>query len=427
MRLHVRLGDEVDAVLVADVVPESVVRIVARAYRVDVVPLHQLRVAQHLGARHGAPVLGTRLVPVHTLELDRLAVHVEHLAHDLLLLEADALRADVVATLQHKRIEIRFLRAPKIGILYLEIQSCCCTLVVSHAITSTHLLELCVVQRRTYTLRVAVGFHLHVHGCALVPLAELLRDDEICDAGLRTRPERHVAEESGEAQHVLVLHVAAIAPAEHLHGDLVLAVLQERRDVELARQLGVLGVSDFLAVDPGIECRARALEAEDRLATFPRVRQVELAFVGHDGVVVGTSRLLVEDLRPRELVRIAVGDVVRHPVAAHLHAAGDVDRLPLRHVVRRALEHKRTALRIAAPVELPRPVQRHLPRRLELQRIGERSILVRQRHRIRCRRHPVERADFDVLPVAHDGCTTVRLFRSGREPEGQANGNGKKE
>ena len=290
-----------------------------------------------------------------------------------------------------------------------------------------HLLELCVIERRAHLLRVAVGFHLHVHGCALVPLAELLRDDEVRDTGLRTRPERHVTEEAGETQHVLVLHVATVAPAEHLHGDFILAVLQERRDVELARQLGVLGVSDFLAVDPGIERGARALEAEDCLAPLPAIWQTELALVGHHRVVVGTSRLLVEDLRPRELVRIAVGDVVRHPVAAHFHATGNVDRLPLRHVERGFLECKRTALRISAPMELPHPVQRHLPRRLEFQRIRERGFLVRQRHRIRRRRHPVERVDFDVLPVAHFGCAASSLFRGGRKPEGHGSRNGKED
>ena len=60
-----------------------------------------------------ASVLGIRLVAVHALHLDRHAVHEERVADDLLLLEADLPRADVIALLHDERVEIGILGAPE--------------------------------------------------------------------------------------------------------------------------------------------------------------------------------------------------------------------------------------------------------------------------------------------------------------------------
>ena len=115
MPLDVRLGYHVDSVPVAEVVPEAVVGIVARADGVDVVLLEERDVLQHVVKRHGAPVLWIRLVAVHALHLDRHAVHEERVADDFLLLEPDLLRTDVAALLHDERVEVGIFGRPKPG------------------------------------------------------------------------------------------------------------------------------------------------------------------------------------------------------------------------------------------------------------------------------------------------------------------------
>ena len=74
MALLVGLGSHVDAVLVAQVVPDGVIRIVACADGIDVQTLHDLYVLNHaLAAHHIAPI-GVKLMAVCTLDENGLAV-----------------------------------------------------------------------------------------------------------------------------------------------------------------------------------------------------------------------------------------------------------------------------------------------------------------------------------------------------------------
>ena len=78
MALHISFGYEVDSVLIAELVPAVVVRIMAGAYCVDVELLHQLDILYHPGLAHGIAPVRVELVAVGTLEEYWLAVD-EHL------------------------------------------------------------------------------------------------------------------------------------------------------------------------------------------------------------------------------------------------------------------------------------------------------------------------------------------------------------
>ncbi len=114
--LDVRLGYHVDSIPVAEVVPETVVGIVAGADGVDIVLLEERDVLQHVVHGDGAAVLGIRLVAVHALHLDRHPVHEESVADYSLLLEPDLLRADVAALLHDERVEIGVFCAPEMSV-----------------------------------------------------------------------------------------------------------------------------------------------------------------------------------------------------------------------------------------------------------------------------------------------------------------------
>ena len=73
----------VEAVLVAELVPAGVVRVVAVAHAVEVVPLEQQDVPDHGGLVHGLARHGVVLVPVHPAQNDGRAVHQERPVLDL--------------------------------------------------------------------------------------------------------------------------------------------------------------------------------------------------------------------------------------------------------------------------------------------------------------------------------------------------------
>ena len=111
--LDVRLGDHVDAVAVAEIIPEMVVRIMRRAHRVDVVALEERHVLHHVVERDRAATLDAALVTVHAVQLHGLAVHGEDVTDDLLLLEAYALHANVVPLLDYESVEIGVFGGPE--------------------------------------------------------------------------------------------------------------------------------------------------------------------------------------------------------------------------------------------------------------------------------------------------------------------------
>ena len=74
MALLIGLGKDIQTVLVTQVIPLRVVRIVAGAHSVDVHALHLLDVGNHALTRHDIATIGIHLVAVGTLDVDGLAV-----------------------------------------------------------------------------------------------------------------------------------------------------------------------------------------------------------------------------------------------------------------------------------------------------------------------------------------------------------------
>ena len=410
--LDVRLGDHVDAVAVAEVIPAVVVRVVRGAHGVDVEALEERDVLEHVVHRDGAPVVGAALVAVDALELDRLAVEAHLVLHDLHVLEAHAAGPHVLAGLHHERVEVGVLRAPRTGLLHDE-----------HAVLDVaDLLEGGVVEGGGDGDATAHDLRPELQ----LPVDERTvrhrLDEEVVEAHLRRGEEAHVAVDAREAEHVLVLQEAAVAPAVDLHREQVVAVPEVLRHVELARQLGVLGIADLLPVDPHVVGAVHAVEAQEDLAPLPLRRHAERAAVGGDGVVVALVRVAVADGRMRDValgvpgVRVAHVRVAGRAEAAHLHAARHVDREPLRVVVVGLPEVERAQRGVAAPADLPVAVEGEAVRRRGFEVVRQRRLLVRKRHRVGARALAVGRIDRRVFPVVrrHNG-----KRRSGRQGQKQ--------
>ena len=120
VRLEIRLIDDVDPVAVRELVEAGGIRVVRRTHGVDVVPLHRDDVALDRLGIDGAPAVAVKLVAVHTLEHDALAVELHEPAREAELAKADCLRHDLlhiacrVAHREERAVEMRQLRTPEL-------------------------------------------------------------------------------------------------------------------------------------------------------------------------------------------------------------------------------------------------------------------------------------------------------------------------
>ena len=119
VRLKIRLIDDVESVAIRELVETAAVRVVRRAHRVDVLPLHLDDVALDGRRVDGAPAVAVELMTVHTLEHDALAVELHESVLEAELAEPDLLRhylqhaARRIAHCEQRAVEVRLLRAPE--------------------------------------------------------------------------------------------------------------------------------------------------------------------------------------------------------------------------------------------------------------------------------------------------------------------------
>ena len=103
MALQVRLSRQVDAILVTEVIPTGIVRIVTGTYRIDVQILHYLDILNHPLHRDDVTTVRIEFMTVGTFYQYRLAVDQQLAVLDLNMTETDALRDNLqhlVALLQ---------------------------------------------------------------------------------------------------------------------------------------------------------------------------------------------------------------------------------------------------------------------------------------------------------------------------------------
>jgi hypothetical protein len=147
---------------------------------------------------------------------------------------------------------------------------------------------------RTADGLVALGQrHVGRQQAVAIGLVEAGVDEEVGQTGLGRGLQIDRALDARDAPEVLVFQVAAVGPAVDLDGHHVLLSPQPAgRDVELAGQLGVLGIAGLIAVDPDPIGRAGRADVQDDVLARPARRHLESAAIGADRVG------LVRDQRP---------------------------------------------------------------------------------------------------------------------------------
>ena len=193
------------------------------------------------------------------------------------------------------------------------------------------------------------------------------------------------AGDSAEPPEVLVLKVRAIAPAEDLKGDEVLACLDVLGQVEAGLQLAVLAVADHPSVDPNADVGGRGADAQADLFSDPRLVHVECAAGLADIVVLGRRvRRIVLVVSPPGEADVKVNRIV---VPVQFPHPRNRNRAPVRVIVVHSLEALGPSFDGLVPFELPDSVQ------------SQGLLLVR--HKGGCHRQPVLLEHVRILPRLH--------------------------
>ena len=387
--LHIGLGDQHDAILIAQLVEARVIGIVRGAHRVDVVSLHELQVTAHAIEAHGAALVIVVIVAVDAMHLKVGAVEVDMIALDRHLGKALAMRnvlADLVTVVDLKRkvIEEGVLGVPEVGI-----GNAALGMAVDALARSDHVLA---IAERKHDAGSALGHRIErdQSGIALAVRAEP-KVDQVRGGTLH---KVHIAEDARSPPHVLILDIAAIAVLQDLDRKQVVALDERVGHVELGGQTRALGHADKLAVDVQLAIALDAVEANDLAGAGRNGGKVDDALVDARGVVGGNERLIH---RKRETL-VGIGKVA---IAIYLPQVRDLHVIPLGLVRGELLVGDGS--RPLKEAELPRARQLDKPaRQLAAVRSGEIGGLITHKVRMGCQAVPVgERLVFPIVNGVH--------------------------
>jgi len=408
--LDVGLVDDVQAVLVAQVVPAGVVGVVAGAHGIEVELLHQPDVGDHALQGDGLAAPVVMLVAVDALEQHRLAVDQQGAPPDFHAPEADAQPPGVyrpapgVMQGDDQRVQVRRLRRPLArggdGRRQVSLED---RVVVRH----DRLADRGGEQRRAVRIeeghadaaarRAGPGGHADPGADAQRPVAEVVVQlrpgEDVGQVDVRHAVEVHIAVDAGHPPVILIFQVAAIRPADDHGRQRVLARLEEGRNVEFSGQARVLAVAGLMAVDPDVEGAFHALKGQDHPPPGPARREREGGAVEAGRVVVvRDARRIVGD------GHLDVG-VDRPVVALHRPVGGDVDRPPVAGVIAGLAEPLRRGLRVGGQMKAPAPVEGLIVGGILALPVAQGRRLIGERDQRRAGGQAVVRGDLRVFPV----------------------------
>ena len=369
--LHVGLGDQHDAILIAQLVEARVIGIVRGAHRVDVMLLHEFQVAAHAIETHSTALVIVVIVAVDAMHLKVGAVEVDMIALDRHLGKTLAMRnvlADLVAVVDLKRkvIEEGVLGVPEVGI-----GNAALGMSVDALTRSDHVLA---IAERIHNAGSALGHRIERDqgNIALAVRAEP-KVDQLRGGALH---KVHIAEDARGPPHVLVLDIAAIAVLQDLDRKQVVALDERIGHIELGRQARTLGHADIMTVDVQLAIALDAVKANDLASAGRNGGKVDDALVHARGIVGGNERLIH---RERETL-VGVGKVT---IAVYLPQVRNLHVIPLGLVRGELLVGDGS--RPLKEAELPRAGQLDKPtRQLAAVRCSEIGGLVTHKIRMGC-------------------------------------------
>ena len=322
--LDVGLVDDVEAVLIAQGGEAGIIGVVAGADAVDIVPLHDHEVADHVLHGGGGAENGVAVVAVDALELDLLAVEVQHAVPDLDGTEAHLQGNRLAAAGNEEGVEVGLLVAPQLGGVHKEVNG---SLPLDEEASR---LDLHPVGAQELVLHQALPIQGDLGGAeaAGVGLVDGGAGVDIHDMDGIAQEKEDLAEDARPAVFVLILQIGAVAPLQNEDLDEVLALVQILADLKLRGHMADLAVAHELPVDEEVEAGVHALEVEvERLVLQHGGVELDGTAVEAAGVIVGDEGRVYRDGVGHVDV---VGSIVA-PTQHGLPGAGDVDLLAVRN------------------------------------------------------------------------------------------------
>ncbi len=283
---HIALVDQIQPVLVAELIQPGIIRIMARAYGVDIVALHRNDVLQHLLLVGNPAKTPAKLMPVGALEHDALSVYGHNAVVDRKPPEPDFLRDQLrdfpVRAVHRDRqlIQERLLRTPEprrvdrhvhrlvfpLREHSLNLRDRCCT-VREH--------QSCPCRRHSRGFVHQPGQCNHQIRPGILPV-QIRADPDIADVCVRHRIQIDAPKDPRKPEEILILAPASARPLVHLHRQLVLASLQHVCQLKLRRREAVLAVADITAVAPERKSALDALKGDKHPLSLKLRRHCEI-------------------------------------------------------------------------------------------------------------------------------------------------------
>ena len=160
-----------------------------------------------------------------------------------------------------------------------------------------------------------------------------------------------ITENAVHAEHILIFHVTAIAPFQHEDRQMVGAVLQKLRYIELACGMGHLTVPDKLTVEPDIEAGGNTLKIQKCARGGGIFLVGEVVEVSAAGVLFGNIRRISGE-------RIADVGVLVVVVAVVLPHAGDRDAVKSGGIIADLIESILQVINTGVVPKFPASVQK---------------------------------------------------------------------
>ena len=176
-------------------------------------------------------------------------------------------------------------------------------------------------------------------------------DEIVLNALFRAAQQVDITENAVHAEHILIFHVTAIAPFQYKNCQMVGAVLQKLRYIELACGMGDLTVPDKLTVEPDVEAGGNALKIQKCARGSGILLVGEVVEVSAAGVLFGNIRWISGE-------RITDVGVLVVVVAVVLPHAGDRDAVKSGGIIADLIESILQVINTGVVPKFPAAVQK---------------------------------------------------------------------
>ena len=307
VRLDIGFANHIQAIQIAEIIPQRIIRIVAGPDTVNVVLLHDADILNHPFRCNVIAGQRIHLMTVHPFEKNRLAIdpYLTFVGTQFNLTESDPLVKRLqllsrsITQRQLQLIKIGLFRTPFANIAHLHAQP---TTVIGIELSDYRCeFTLFAAQRHFYRTTDNIHpLHIDLQTAGAVSGIQIGNHSQIFNPLLWPGIQIDIASNTRQPPKVLIFEVGTVTPTINLHSDQIFASFEIGRDIKIGTHLAILAVTDKTAIDPYIEVRGSRPNMQKDISTVPIGRQIERAAIRTDMVIflLNERRIIGKLARP---------------------------------------------------------------------------------------------------------------------------------